>query len=141
MPLFSLAELQAKATGRVTGIVQAEYDRAYAFAEAEIISYCQERYEAPDASSSKVFKQIGLNLALFHAGTERYNEQNNPVVAELWAIRDAAVEALKALRKGERTADAASVEVDKKLAKFQVPRDSNGDVIGSKFADSEVSTW
>lgn len=141
MALFTLAELQAKATGSVVGITSDQYDRAHDFAVAEIISHTRLRYEDADVTISKVLKQIGLTLGLFHAGRERYNEQSNPGANEFWALRDGAVEALKAIRKGEQTADAASVETSRNDLEFTTRRDVNGNVLLPKFTDREMRDW
>lgn len=141
MPLFDLAELQAKATGRVMSITSDQYTRAHDFAVAQIISHTRLRYEDADVTISKVLKQIGLDLGLFHAGTERYNEQTNPGAAEFWAIRDSAIEALKAIRKGDQTADANSVEVSRNDLEFTTRLDAYGNTLSPKFTDSEMRNW
>lgn len=138
MAIFSKEELEAKLTGKLDSITDEEYDRAHEFAEWQLISYCRERYENPDGSSSKVLKGIALECGAYNVLDEHFDEQ--PTEKMLLRFENA-IAALKALRKGEITADANSVEDDMKLAKFHVPRDSTGAVIGSKFSDDEVGTW
>jgi hypothetical protein len=141
LALFSETDLDGKVVGYLTsGCSAAEYERAYDFAIGKINSRARLRYEDADESTSVVLKGIGLELAMCHVVLEHFNEQTNPINAQVAWRLEMAISDLDQLAKGMITADADSDETTHKDVSMGVVLNADDEAV-SKFPDTVTEYW